>query len=152
QQLQKADDRVRTRDFANGNLEMDFAPGGIGGGRGGGPPARALMPFRAPAPMADLPKAPSGPPPDRQPEGVKERLGDGKDSGAPGQGAAPITKVREYFPETMLWMPNLITDDKGVADLAVDFADSITTWRLSASANSAGGLLGNANVPLKVFQ
>lgn len=73
-------------------------------------------------------------------------------AGSGGGGAAPITKIREYFPETMLWMPNLITDDKGVADLGVSFADSITTWRLSASANSAGGLLGNANIPLKVFQ
>ena len=32
----------------------------------------------------------------------------------------------------MLWQPALITDDKGIADLAVNFADSITTWRLSA--------------------
>ena len=52
----------------------------------------------------------------------------------------------------MLWQPALITDDKGIADLAVSFADSITTWRLSASANSKGGALGGATVPLKVFQ
>ncbi len=64
----------------------------------------------------------------------------------------PSPRVREYFPETMLWQPALITDDKGVADLAVNFADSITTWRLSASANSRGGALGGATVPLKVFQ
>ena len=57
----------------------------------------------------------------------------------PGGGAAPITRVREYFPETLLWQPALITDDKGVADLAVNFADSITTWRLSASRHSQGG-------------
>ena len=69
-----------------------------------------------------------------------------------GGGAAPITKVREYFPETMLWQPALITDNKGRADLGVNFADSITTWRLSASANSLGGALGGVNVPLKVFQ
>jgi uncharacterized protein YfaS (alpha-2-macroglobulin family) len=52
----------------------------------------------------------------------------------------------------MLWQPSLITDDKGIADLAVNFADSITTWRLSASASSQSGLLGGVTVPLKVFQ
>jgi uncharacterized protein YfaS (alpha-2-macroglobulin family) len=65
-------------------------------------------------------------------------------------GGAP--RVRELFPETMLWQPALITDDKGEANLALSFADSITTWRLSASANSRGGALGGATVPLKVFQ
>ena len=52
----------------------------------------------------------------------------------------------------MLWQPALITDAKGEANLAVSFADSITTWRLSASANSKGGALGNATLPLKGFQ
>ena len=75
------------------------------------------------------------------------------DPGKPAQGgAAPITRVREFFPETMLWQPALITDERGIADMAVNFADSITTWRLSASANSKGGAIGGATVPLKVFQ
>src|SRR5205807_944409 len=43
---------------------------------------------------------------------------------------APGMHVREYFPETLLWQPNLVTDENGVADLAVNLADSITTWRL----------------------
>ncbi|HYT88515.1 MAG TPA: ThuA domain-containing protein [Gemmataceae bacterium] len=47
---------------------------------------------------------------------------------------------------------NAISDDNGVANLAVNFADSITAWRLSASANSRGGALGGVTVPLKVFQ
>lgn len=67
-------------------------------------------------------------------------------------GGAPPLRIREYFPETMLWQPALITDENGVANLAVNFADSITTWRLTASANSRGGALGAATVPLKVFQ
>ncbi len=72
---------------------------------------------------------------------------------APGSGgeAAP-TRVREYFPETMLWQPALITDDKGVAVLPVNFADSITTWRLSASASTKNGVLGGVTSPLRVFQ
>jgi uncharacterized protein YfaS (alpha-2-macroglobulin family) len=70
--------------------------------------------------------------------------------GEAGGGAPP--KVREYFPETMLWVPTLITDSKGVADLAINFADSITTWRLTASASSRAGALGGTQIPLKVFQ
>jgi hypothetical protein len=69
-----------------------------------------------------------------------------------GQGGAAAPRVREFFPETMLWQPALITDERGIADLSVSFADSITTWRLSASANSRAGAIGGATVPLKVFQ
>jgi uncharacterized protein YfaS (alpha-2-macroglobulin family) len=52
----------------------------------------------------------------------------------------------------MLWAPALITDERGIADMSINFADSITTWRLSASANSRGGSIGGATMPLKVFQ
>ncbi|MBI1915406.1 MAG: hypothetical protein HYS12_11820 [Planctomycetes bacterium] len=71
--------------------------------------------------------------------------------GADSGGAQP-TRLREFFPETMFWKPALITNERGVADLSVDFADSITTWRLTASASSKGGLLGGVSAPLKVFQ
>ncbi len=54
---------------------------------------------------------------------VMERLTE-KDSKA---GSAAPTRVREYFPETMLWQPALITDDQGRAELPLRFADSITT-------------------------
>lgn len=62
------------------------------------------------------------------------------------------TRLREFFPETMLWQPSLITDDQGRAELPVQFADSITTWRLSASASSRYGALGGVTAPLRVFQ
>jgi uncharacterized protein YfaS (alpha-2-macroglobulin family) len=67
-------------------------------------------------------------------------------------GAVPAIRVRESFPETMLWQPLLITDDKGIATLNLQFADSITTWRLTASASSINGHLGSATAPLRVFQ
>ena len=55
------------------------------------------------------------------------------------QVSAPPARVREWFPETLLWRPELVTDDNGRASLTIDLADSITTWRLSASAISAEG-------------
>ncbi len=61
-------------------------------------------------------------------------------------------RVRDWFPETLLWRPQLITDDRGRARLDLDLADSITTWRLTASAVTADGRLGAAQSSLKVFQ
>jgi hypothetical protein len=68
-----------------------------------------------------------------------------------GSSAEPI-RIREEFPETLLWRPQLITDDNGRADLDIDLADSITTWRLTASAVTVDGRLGAAQTGLKVFQ
>jgi len=132
------------RGFGRGGLEREqFLKRFDRDGRAAnGPVGGAMPPMAAPGGAGDMAR----------------KLGEGKAKGEPGQqaagqagGAAPI-KVREYFPETMLWQPALITDDNGVANLAVNFADSITTWRLSASANSRTGSLGGVTVPLKVFQ
>ncbi|HEV2474569.1 MAG TPA: alpha-2-macroglobulin family protein [Chthonomonadales bacterium] len=69
-----------------------------------------------------------------------------------GSAAQGTTRVRSYFPETMFWNPDLITDDEGVATLRLPMADSITTWRLSALADSLSGEMGSADFPVKVFQ
>lgn len=61
-------------------------------------------------------------------------------------------RIREWFPETLLWRPELITDDQGRASLEISLADSITTWRLSASAVSGEGRLGSLQSPIRVFQ
>jgi hypothetical protein len=117
------------------------APGGFGGG------GRAPAPLAAAAGAAVPTEAPMAL------EAAKAK-GEGKGTGPvekEGGGAAPA-RIREYFPETMLWQPALITDDRGVAVLPLTFADSITTWRLSASASSTGGALGGVTAPLRVFQ
>lgn len=64
----------------------------------------------------------------------------------------PPARVREWFPETLLWRPELITDDNGRASLDLNLADSITTWRLSTAAISAQGQLGGAEASIRVFQ
>jgi hypothetical protein len=111
---------------------MEAAPaGGFGGGN-----APAMKMMAAPMDAAARPKA---------------ALMD-KEASKSEVGSAAPTRVREYFPETMLWQPALITDDQGRADLPVSFADSITTWRLSASASNKAGALGGVSAPLKVFQ
>jgi alpha-2-macroglobulin-like protein len=61
-------------------------------------------------------------------------------------------RVRQNFPETLIWRPELITDDQGHARLDADLADSITTWRVSLGAVSAEGSLGAAQAAIRVFQ
>ncbi|MBI4026891.1 MAG: hypothetical protein HY360_18040 [Verrucomicrobia bacterium] len=66
--------------------------------------------------------------------------------------AQPPPRIRKHFPETLLWVPELITDPSGKARLEIPLADSITTWRLAMSAVSARGELGSGTLPLRVFQ
>jgi len=76
-----------------------------------------------------------------------EGEGDGESSGG---SSAP--RVRRDFPETLLVQPSLITDGTGAAVLDVPLADSITTWRLTAMANSRAGQLGSTDFAIRVFQ
>ena len=71
---------------------------------------------------------------------------------AGGGPAAKPVRVRKYFPETMFSEPALITDGDGKATLSLKMADSITTWRLTAMANSAAGDLGSTTSGLRCFQ
>ncbi len=71
---------------------------------------------------------------------------------AAGAEAVPAARVREYFPETLLFQPNLVTDNNGVATLDFPMADSITTWRMTAMASTRAGALGSVTAPLRAFQ
>ena len=66
--------------------------------------------------------------------------------------AVDVPRLREYFPETLLWLPEIVTNDQGVATLDVELADSITTWRVSTSAVSVDGKLGSGEDAIRVFQ
>ncbi|MGI6393825.1 MAG: MG2 domain-containing protein [bacterium] len=61
-------------------------------------------------------------------------------------------KVREWFPETLYYNPQLITDELGIADFEITMADSITTWRVTALANSLAGEIGSSLDGVRVFQ
>ena len=70
----------------------------------------------------------------------------------PGPSSREAGRVRQNFPETLLWRPELITDDQGRASLDIELADSITTWRLTVGAVSTQGQLGAAQAAIRVFQ
>ena len=61
-------------------------------------------------------------------------------------------RLRQFFPETLYWMPELVTDDQGRAQIEVPMADSITTWRASLLVSDKQGNLGSTELGLRVFQ
>jgi CD109 antigen len=64
---------------------------------------------------------------------------------------AEVTRIRQFFPETWLWLPELLTEPDGTATVDLTAPDSITTWRLHATSTSDSGL-GMAESKLLVFQ
>jgi len=61
-------------------------------------------------------------------------------------------RLRQYFPETLFWQPELITDPAGRAHLSIPLADNITTWKLSAIASTEKGEIGTAERDIRAFQ
>ncbi len=61
-------------------------------------------------------------------------------------------RVRSHFPETLAWIPELVTDARGKASIELPLADSITTYRVALSVVGADGSLGSLSLPLRVMQ
>jgi A-macroglobulin TED domain/Alpha-2-macroglobulin family/Carboxypeptidase regulatory-like domain/MG2 domain/Alpha-2-macroglobulin bait region domain/A-macroglobulin receptor binding domain/Macroglobulin domain MG3 len=72
--------------------------------------------------------------------------------GATSQARISTPRLREYFPETLLWQPNLETDAQGRAQLQFKLADNITTWKLSLIASTIDGQIGTAETDIRAFQ
>ena len=69
---------------------------------------------------------------------------------APQQIATP--RLREYFPETLLWQPQLETDKQGRAHLKFKLADNITTWKMSVVGSTVDGEIGIVEKEFRAFQ
>lgn len=61
-------------------------------------------------------------------------------------------RLREYFPETLVWQPALETDKTGRALLRFKLADNITTWKMSVIGSTASGEIGTAEREIRAFQ
>ena len=112
---------------------------GTGGGPGSPPPPPPPPPPAPPGPGggggggAPPPLPPPTPPPD-----IPDPL-------------AEVTRIRQFFPETWLWMSDLLTQPDGTAAVDLTAPDNITTWRLHAVSTSDNGL-GISESELLVFQ
>jgi hypothetical protein len=69
---------------------------------------------------------------------------------APPQISTP--RLRRYFPETLFWQPELVTDSKGHAQIKFPLADNITTWKLLLLASTETGEIGTAEKEIRAFQ
>jgi hypothetical protein len=61
-------------------------------------------------------------------------------------------RLREYFPETLVWQPALETDKQGRAQLKFKLADNITTWKMSVIGSTEDGEIGTAETEIRSFQ
>ncbi|HER34409.1 MAG TPA: hypothetical protein ENO19_02950, partial [Halothiobacillaceae bacterium] len=82
------------------------------------------------------------------PQVAKE--GEAGAAGGEAQGEAPL--LRQFFPETMYWNPEAVTDAGGRWSADLEMAHTITTWRLTALASAQDGRLGSTTAPIRVFQ
>ncbi len=51
-------------------------------------------------------------------------------------------QVRKYFPDTIQWLPAIVTDASGKARASFDFPDSLTTWRATVRAVTRDTMVG----------
>lgn len=70
----------------------------------------------------------------------------------PYQEMTSTPRLREYFPETLVWQPELMTDKKGRAELKFKMADNITTWKMYVIASNKDGKIGVAEKEVTAFQ
>jgi hypothetical protein len=61
-------------------------------------------------------------------------------------------RLREYFPETLVWQPSIETDGSGRARVSFKLADNITTWKMSVVASTVDGEIGTAEKEILAFQ
>jgi len=66
--------------------------------------------------------------------------------------ALSTPRLREYFPETLVWQPSIETDEQGRASLKFKLADNITTWKLAVVASTVDGRIGVAETDVLAFQ
>jgi hypothetical protein len=74
-----------------------------------------------------------------------------KDAGKTRQ-ATSTPRLRDYFPETLVWQPSLETDKRGWAQLDFKLADNITTWKMSVIGSTEDGQIGVVDKEIKAFQ
>jgi hypothetical protein len=70
----------------------------------------------------------------------------------PGVAATYTPRVRDYFPETLLWNPELVTNAEGQASAKFKLADSITTWHVAVIGSTIDGRIAETSTEIKAFQ
>lgn len=69
-----------------------------------------------------------------------------------GSSQVSTPRLREYFPETLLWQPSIETDKQGRAKINFKLADNITTWKMVVIGSTEDGQVGMSEKEIKAFQ
>jgi hypothetical protein len=69
-----------------------------------------------------------------------------------GASEEPAVVVRSDFRSTILWQPDVKTDANGVATVKVKYPDSLTGWKATARAATAGNQFGIASATTRTKQ
>ncbi|MCP4661493.1 MAG: hypothetical protein GY856_39315 [bacterium] len=82
------------------------------------------------------------------------RPSDGSRTVPRSRAAPPIAtpRLRRDFPETLLWLPEHLTDENGRTTITVPLADNITTWKVAAIASTRDGRVAVAEDELVATQ
>lgn len=80
---------------------------------------------------------------DSREDGLKKSMKEERQAGKDGA-AEPAVQVRSDFRATVLWRPDVVTGADGTAVVKVTFPDSLTSWRATARAATAGNQFGIA--------
>jgi hypothetical protein len=80
------------------------------------------------------------------------RRSEGEKNELPAKEQKTTPRLREYFPETLLWIPELVTDKSGKISIKFRLADNITTWKIYAVASDTNGRVGVTSKEIKAFQ
>ncbi|KAA3647660.1 MAG: hypothetical protein DWQ07_01365 [Chloroflexi bacterium] len=68
------------------------------------------------------------------------------DRGGGGSEAFPFTAPRSDFPDTVVWLPSVVTDANGEATLDITLPDTLTSWRLTARAINKAAAVGDQSI------
>ncbi|MCS6804576.1 MAG: alpha-2-macroglobulin family protein [Acidobacteriota bacterium] len=71
---------------------------------------------------------------------------------APPPGEEPPVQVRSDFRATVVWQPDVITDQNGQATVNVKYPDSTTTWKATARVATSGNQFGIASGTTRTTQ
>jgi hypothetical protein len=83
---------------------------------------------------------------------TQKAIGTAPPNRAPPEKPLFTPRLRQYFPETLLWLPEVITDKRGHALISFPMADNITAWKMSVIASTEAGQIGVAEKELRTFQ
>lgn len=76
----------------------------------------------------------------------------GSKGGSGGGGEGGINTSRKKFLDTAFWSPNIKTNKQGKALIKIPLPDNLTTWKLTAVANSEIDSFGSSTTEIKVSQ